>query len=203
MNNKDEDENKYDYQFELFIITIIIICMIYIYKSKNTKKYLYKLIKEENKLKKEGMYGNIIFIIIGILLNGFFYAFINLSAGFIFGFKRGVILAYIIAIISSIISFYLSKYIFKQRFINFMKNYDRLKKIYKNQYNINTFQWFKINILLRITPIAFNITNYFLGATNINIFIYIISTMIGILPLLIFETFIGSTIKNIHNLIKR
>lgn len=200
----EKDKNNYDYQYESFIIAIIIICMIYVYKSKNTKKYLYKLINEENKLKKKGIYGNIIFIIIGIILNqGFFYPYINLSTGFIFGFERGVILSYILVIISAIVGFYLSRYVFKQKFIGFMKNHDRLKYIYKGQYNLNTFQWIKSVILLRVSPISFNLCNYFFGTTNIDIFTYIISTMIGVIPWLFAEVYIGSKIKNVHKLVQK
>ena len=128
---------------------------------------------------------------------------VNTSSGFIFGFEKGLIIAYIIVLISSFIGFYLSRYIFKDKIVNTMKNNKKLNKIYELQYNFSFFQWIKYIILLRISPISFNLCNYFFGTTNINIFTYIISTMIGIIPWLLAEVYIGSKIKNVHKLVQK
>lgn len=194
MEKYEKEYYNNTYKYEIIIISIIILFFI-ILKSKYSNKYIHKLIKTEYNLKDKGIYGIVIFIIIGIILNQFvfLYPIINLSSGFIFGFKKGFIISYILIIISSIVSFYLSKYIFKK--IEFDKKYDL-------NYNFNTIEWIKFNILLRISPTPFNVSNYILSNTNINIITYIIGTMIGVLPWLFLEVFIGSNIKNINNIVK-
>lgn len=202
MDKSKEEKDKY--QYEIFILTIIIFFIIFAYRNKTTKKLIYKLIKQEHKLKNEGYLGIIIFIIIGVLLNQgvIFYILVNTSSGFIFGFKKGLIIAYIIVLISSFIGFYLSRYIFKDKIVNTMKNNKKLNKIYELQYNLSFFQWIKYIILLRISPISFNLNNYLLGTTNVDIFTYMIGTSIGVLFWLIPEVYVGHNIKNINKLYK-
>lgn len=204
MDNKDNKE-KYSYKYELVILSVVILFIIILSKSKYKKKYLYKIVNIEEKYKDKGIHGYLIFIIFGIILNQalLFYPFINLSSGFIFGFYKGFAIAYIIVLISSIVSFYISRYIFKNKVTNTMKNNKSLNKIYELQYNFSFYDWIKYIILLRVSPISFNITNYLLGTTNVDIMTYIIGTSIGILPWLVLEIFTGTNIKSIHKLVKK
>lgn len=203
MDNKD-NEKKYghNYEYEIFIVTIIIFIIMFISKSKYLKKCLHNLIKQETKLKNEGYTGAIIFIIIGVILNQgiIFYILVNTSSGFIFGFKKGFIIAYIIVLISSIVGFYLSRYIFKNKITNTMKDNDKLNKIYDIQENFTFYDWVKYVVLLRISPMSFNINNYLLGTTNVDIISYMVGTSIGVIPWLMIEIFIGSKISNVNKL---
>lgn len=191
-------DKKYKYLLILFIIIILFSFS----RTKYGQNILFELINEEKKLKNEGFLGILIYIILGIILNVvfFMYAFINYSSGFIFGFKRGFIISYAIVIISAIIGFFISRNILKNKVEKKIKNYELLNNIHKNQDSYNTIEWIIYNIISRVSPLPFTINNYFWGSTKITLINYIIGTMIGVLPWLLFEVYIGSKIKNIHKL---
>ena len=104
----------------------------------------------------------------------------------------------IIVIISATISFLLSRYFIKNKI---SKNNTNFQTILKNQDNFNIFDWIKYNIILRVAPLPFNIVNYFLGTTKINIWVYIFGTFIGVIPWMLFEVYTGSIVKNISKYI--
>jgi uncharacterized membrane protein YdjX (TVP38/TMEM64 family) len=189
---------KYKYLLILFIIIILFSFS----RTKYGQKILFELINEEKKLKNEGFLGILIYIILGIILNVvfFMYAFINYSSGLIFGFKRGFIISYAIVIISAIIGFFISRNILKNKVEKKIKKYELLNNIHKNQDSYNTIEWIIYNIISRVSPLPFTINNYFWGSTKITFINYIIGTMIGVLPWLLFEVYIGSKIKNIHKI---
>ena len=191
-------EKKYKYIIILFILIILFSFT----KTQTGQKIFFELINQEKKLKNEGIPGIIIYIIIGIILNVvfFMYAFINYSSGFIFGFKKGFIISYVIVIISAIIGFFISRNIFQNKIEKKIKNYELLNNIHKNQDSYNTIEWIIYNMISRVSPLPFTINNYFWGSTKITLINYIIGTMIGVLPWLLFEVYIGSKIKNIHKL---
>jgi len=189
---------KYKYLLILFIIIILFSFS----RTKYGQKILFELINEEKKLKNEGFLGILIYIILGIILNVvfFMYAFINYSSGLIFGFKRGFIISYAIVIISAIIGFFISRNILKNKVEKKIKKYELLNNIHKNQDSYNTIEWIIYNIISRVSPLSFTINNYFWSSTKITFINYIIGTMIGVLPWLLFEVYIGSKIKNIHKI---
>ena len=58
--------------------------------------------------------------------------------------------------------------------------------------------WIKYNIITRVAPIPFNIANYFWGTTEVDIWVYILATFIGVIPWMVFEVYTGSIVKNIN-----
>ena len=197
----DDDKNddskwylKYIYMVMGFVILYILI------KNPYTKSILIKLIDDEKILKNYGIMGIIVYILIGILLNVvfFLYMFVNIITGFIFGFKRGILISMIIVIVSAILSFLISRYYLKE---HIPKNNTLFKKVLKNQNEYNIFDWIKHIFITRISPLPFNIVNYFWGTTEINIWVYILSTFIGVIPWLIVEVYTGSMVKNINKFI--
>jgi uncharacterized membrane protein YdjX (TVP38/TMEM64 family) len=190
---------------KLIILILLIISLTVFSKTNYGKKKILNMLKIQEKLKNKGLIGILIYILIGILLNVFLflYIIINLSSGYIFGFKKGFIIAYIIVICSSIIGFYLSKYLLKDDINTFKNKYHILNKLHEKIHsnNLTNFDYIKYIILFRLSPIPFQVSNYLFGSTNVNIFIYIIGTMIGVLPWLIIEVYIGSKFKNISNVL--
>lgn len=183
------------------LIIIIIICIICIQKSKSSKKYLFKLVNYEKNLKKSGISGIILFIIICILLNLviFTIGLNNMITGYIFGFKNGIVIAYIINLITAIIGFIISRYFLKNNVNSLINKNKKFKKIYKNQINYKFIDWFKYNSILRISPIPFHVTSAFFGITNISFKKFILCSIFTILPACIIETYIGTNIKNLKN----
>ena len=186
MSDVNDEEKSVNYKYVLIISVLVF--LFFLSRNKYTKKYIYKLINIEESLKKYGLLGIIVYIIIGIVLNIFFfmYLIINIITGYIFGFREGILIAYIIIILSSIIPFLISRYYLKDKIINNAQENDRFKKIIDNQNNYNTFDWLKNIIISRVLPIPFIACNSFWGITNVKLYIYIIGTMIGVIPWLIF-----------------
>jgi len=201
MSDVNDEEKSVNYKYVLIISVLVF--LFFLSRNKYTKKYIYKLINIEESLKKYGLLGIIVYIIIGIVLNIFFfmYLIINIITGYIFGFREGILIAYIIIILSSIIPFLISRYYLKDKIINNAQENDRFKKIIDNQNNYNTFDWLKNIIISRVLPIPFIACNSFWGITNVKLYIYIIGTMIGVIPWLIFEVYVGSISKNIKKYI--
>lgn len=195
-------QNEYK---KLIILILLIISLTIFSETKYGKKEILNIIKFNEKLKNKGLTGILIYILIGILLNVFLflYVLVNISSGLIFGFKKGMLISYIIVIFSAIIGYYLSKYILKDD-INILKNkYNIINKFYDKIHddNLTNLDYIKYIILFRLSPMPFHVSNYLFGSTNIDISIFIIGTMIGILPWLMLEVFIGSKLKNIKNIL--
>ena len=126
-------------------------------------------------------------------------AIITLAGGFIFGLKQGVILASIASTIGATASFVLGRYLMKESIQNKLdlklKSIDRL--IYE--------QGFLIILLLRLTPvIPYNILNYALSISNVNIKKFILASWLGMLPMTILYTYLGTlavSLKKVNNVL--
>ena len=196
MDNDDKNNNSKWYLKYIFMVMGFVVLYI-LMKNPYTKSLLLEVVDEEKLLKNYGIMGIIVYIFIGILLNVvlFLYFFVNLTTGFIFGFKRGILISMTIVIISATISFLISRYFIKEKI---PKNNETFQKILKNQTNYSFYDWIKYNVITRVAPIPFNIVSYFWGTTEINIWVYIIATFIGVIPWMVFEVYTGSIVKNIN-----
>jgi len=193
----DNEEKKSKWYFKYIYIAIGLVILYILLKNKYMHSKLLQLVDEEKMLKNYGIIGILIYILIGIVLNivFFLYFFVNVVTGYIFGFKKGIPISMVIVTISSIISFVLSRYFLKE---NVKNDSSTFKTILDNQNDFNLFDWIKYNVITRISPIPFNIVNYFWGITEIDIWVYIFATIIGVIPWVIFEVYTGSIVKNIN-----
>jgi uncharacterized membrane protein YdjX (TVP38/TMEM64 family) len=196
MDNDDKKDDSKWYLKYIFMVMGFVVLYI-LMKNPYTRSLLLEVVDEEKLLKKYGIIGIIVYILIGIVLNVvlFLYFFVNLTTGFIFGFKRGLLISMTIVIISATISFLISRYFIKEKI---PKNNETFKKISEHQTNFNLYDWIKYNVVTRVTPIPFNIVSYFWGTTEIDIWVYIIATFIGVIPWMVFEVYTGSIVKNIN-----
>jgi len=131
----------------------------------------------------------------------------NIISGYIFGLFKGSILTLIGCIISGIISFYISRKFFRKPLLNEIKNNDEVgddfKEILEIQNKLSTMEWSELIFLSRLGPIfPFHLISYFWGLTDVKNYLFIIFTTLGVLPILIFETYIGTQIINIKNIFK-
>ena len=196
-------EKKEKTNYKIYIGIIALLIFVYIYENNPYKnKILNKLILEEKILTHKGIIGIIIYILIGILLNVFLFLYmpVNIISGYLFGFMKGSAISYIIVIISAIIGFYVSKHLFKQHLEKIDNKYfNKIKeKLNKN----DTFSYIKYNIIGRIMPIPFHVCNYFWGTTDVSLSVFIIGTSIGTIPWMLVEIYVGSVLKNSHNILK-
>ena len=104
----DEKNEEKNVKYKIILISSVLIFLFLLSRNKYTKKYIYKLINIEKTFKKYGLIGILFYIFIGILLNVFvfMYFIVNIITGYIFGFKKGILIAFTIVIISSIIISY-------------------------------------------------------------------------------------------------
>lgn len=187
----------------IIVIFIALLCLFFISKTPRGKKMILQIFQAEIKLKKYGLFGIILYIIIGIILNItlFLYMPVNIMSGFLFGFKKGFLISYCIVMISAIISFYIAKYFLKEKIEKNIEKYEKLLEIYKKQDTFTLQDWFMYVILTRVSPVPFNFSNYFWGITKISVFVFILSSSIGVLPWFFFEVLGGSKIKHIEKLL--
>ena len=196
---------SYEYSF-LFILLLLglpaLIGVIANNKSifNKVKKYMLKVEKSKK------FHHHVYFVLSIIIMNVFFFnsSLANLVGGYLFGLKMGSILTYIGCILSSMIGFYISKHylhhvltdMFKKNSIfgNYYKKIDHTKLSDKDS--------IELVALSRLSPEApFQLFNLFWGTININWYSYLIGTLV-ILPVVVFETFLGTQIKNINLLFK-
>ena len=138
---------------------------------------------------------SIIFLIYSILsLPGLFLLWI--FSGFIYGTIYGYIISVIYTSLGFIIIFILSKTLFKNFFNNKFNSYlNKIEKIVgSNSY--------EVLILFRMWPINFPyfIQNISLSFFKISTMKYIITTIIGLAPIMIFCCIFGSTLKELKEL---
>ena len=190
----------------LFIISSILFPLIsyYIFKHKKIQKKIFSIIAF---LKYEGttFTGKLYYICLVVIMNIVFMnsTLPNLISGYIFGLHKGILLTLIGCVISGVISFYMARYILKDKIIKKIEKNEVLSKIKEDEKLLETNDWFQLATLSRLPPIyPFHLTSYFWGITDISIIIFIIGTIIGILPGLSLETFIGYKFSNIKDIFK-
>tara|TARA_B100002051_G_C16677211_1_gene607742 strand:+ start:355 stop:1080 length:726 start_codon:yes stop_codon:yes gene_type:complete len=207
MENDKNDKN--DKNGNIYIIILISLPLIlYILLNNNiTKNLLFNFIKNISLLKGSN-HGKLLFVIFVILMNIIFFhnTISNIISGYIFGLRDGLILTMIGNIISGIFSFYVSKYYINKRILRFInKSYylKDFKNIIVKERNISDYEWFKLVVFSRLSPMySFQIISYYWGVTDVPLYIFILGSIIGSLPISIFDTYIGSKLNNIRHLFK-
>jgi uncharacterized membrane protein YdjX (TVP38/TMEM64 family) len=191
----------------LFMISMVIFPIIsyYFFKHKNIQKYLFGLITYLKYMGNKSVKGQIYYILIVVIMNIVFMnsTIPNLMSGYIFGFKKGTLLTLIGCIISGVISFYTSRYILKDKILEEVEQQPVLSEIKKDEKLLTTYDWFELTILSRLPPTyPYHLTSYFWGITDIHVLIFTIGSLIGILPGLSLETYIGYKLTNIKDIFK-
>jgi len=191
----------------LFMISMVIFPIIsyFFFKHKNIQKYLFSLITYLKYMGNKSVKGQMYYILIVVIMNIVFMnsTIPNLMSGYIFGFKKGTLLTLIGCIISGIISFYTSRYILKDKILEEVEQQPVLSKIKEDEKLLTTYDWFELTILSRLPPTyPYHLTSYFWGITDIHVLIFTIGSLIGILPGLSLETYIGYKLTNIKDIFK-
>lgn len=163
-----------------------------------------KLFKENvKKIKKEQtMETYLIFIVIVIFANLVLYSSTipNLLAGYLFGLTKGSILTLIGCAISSIVSFSIGGSMNMEMFKSGV-----FKNFYKNISNKSLSQYKKTELvfLSRLAPLfPYHIFTYFWSFVKVDFVSFLVGSLIGILPAIIFETYLGTKLNNIDEIIE-
>jgi uncharacterized membrane protein YdjX (TVP38/TMEM64 family) len=128
----------------------------------------------------------------------------NLMSGMVYGTVKGSILTTIGVLISGSISFIISRFMIKDKIENMIEDNTFLKKynniIINSEDKLNNKNMLEFVFLSRLAPISpFQTFSYFWGITNIKYWVYLLGTL-GVIPSLVFETFIGSQISDIDEI---
>jgi len=186
----------------LFIILPFI--LYFVFKNKYIQNNFFSIIRYFQKT-SGNLITKFIYVIFVVLMNLIFMnsTLPNMLSGYIFGLSNGIILTLIGCILSGIISFYLSRKVFKNSVNKLFSEYPELNSIKNDEKNFNKKDWIELVTLSRLPPTyPYHIVSYFWGITGINIILYTIGSIIGILPGLSLETYIGYTLKNIRDIFK-
>jgi uncharacterized membrane protein YdjX (TVP38/TMEM64 family) len=192
----------------LFLISSLIIFPLmsyFLFKHKKIQGVIFGIIAYLKSTANNSIIGKIYYISVVIIMNIVFMnsTIPNLMSGYIFGLKKGILLTLIGCIISGVISFYMSRYILKDKILEQVSKYPVLSRIKKDEHLLGSLDWFELTILSRLPPTyPYHLTSYFWGITDISVFIFIIGTVIGILPGLSLETYIGYKFSNIKDIFK-
>ena len=115
---------------------------------------------------------------------------LGIIAGTTLGFTRGVIAATLGSLIGAALQYALSRRLLKSTVNRFLSSRPALAAI---QVAVKK-QEFRLQFLIRLTPLNRSLTNYTLGACDVG-FLRFIVACVGFLPSLILEVYIGYTGK--------
>jgi uncharacterized membrane protein YdjX (TVP38/TMEM64 family) len=191
----------------LLISSFIIFPIIsyFLFKHKKIQKTIFGIIAYLKYKGNKSFIGKLYYVSVVIIMNIVFMnsTIPNLISGYIFGLKKGILLTLIGCIISGVISFYMSRYILKNKILEKVNKNEVLSQIKKDEKLLEKNDWFELSTLSRLPPTyPYHLTSYFWGITDISVFIFIIGSIIGILPGLSLETYIGYKFSNIKDIFK-
>ena len=187
--------------------TLIIMPIIsyFLFKHPHIQKYILGIIAYLKLTGNKSHTTKLYYIGIVVMMNLIFMSSTipNLVSGYIFGLRNGILLTLVGCIISGVISFYISRYILKEDVLDKVDKIKALKQIKTEEKNFTMREWFELTILSRLPPTyPYHLISYFWGITDIKVYIFILGTIIGQLPSLSLETYIGYKFTDIKNIFK-
>jgi uncharacterized membrane protein YdjX (TVP38/TMEM64 family) len=122
---------------------------------------------------------------------------LTLGAGFLFGVAEGTLYVVIATTSGATIAFLAARYLFSSKITDFFMSHPRLKLV---NVELAGAGW-KIVLLTRLIPFfPFKLSNYFFGLTTFSLRGYIFGTLVGIIPITIFNVYVGSLAADLTRL---
>jgi uncharacterized membrane protein YdjX (TVP38/TMEM64 family) len=123
---------------------------------------------------------------------------LTIAAGFIYGLGQAIPIISVGSTLGATIAFLLGRFLIRSLIERKIKKYPRFHAIDKA---IAVEGW-KIVLLLRLIPlIPFNLLNYALALTSVSLKAYVLASWIGMLPGTILFIYIGTTAKDLTDII--
>lgn len=120
---------------------------------------------------------------------------LTLAAGFLFGPTKGTALVTLAATLGAAAAFLVSRYLAKDFAKAKLQSYPRLKAIEEQVSQ----EGVKIVLLLRLAPLVpFTVLNYALGVTDVSLLSYTVATVLGKLPGVLSQVYVGSTGRTVE-----
>ncbi|XP_056690382.1 uncharacterized protein [Spinacia oleracea] len=121
---------------------------------------------------------------------------LTLGGGYLFGLPLGFIADSTGATIGATAAFLLGRTIGKSYVISKLKNYPKFQAVAIAIQKSG----FKIVLLLRLVPLLpFNMLNYLLSVTPVNLGAYILATWLGMMPITFAFVYVGTTLKDLSD----
>eukprot|EP01137_Pigoraptor_chileana_P035216 Opistho-2@28923 len=127
------------------------------------------------------------------------YIVLNLGAGYLYGFQTGLATVVAGACLGSFVSFQASRYMCKDYVRTKLEGHPSLKSLVRV---VEGPQGFRIIMLARLTPIPFGLQNALFSLAKIEPAIYTAATVVGLLPTQIVNTYIGTTLHTVEDVIE-
>ncbi|CAI2184538.1 5080_t:CDS:2 [Funneliformis geosporum] len=179
----------------LTIFIVIIVILLVVFKVQDHIKDYLELIEKHKK------YGILIYLAIYTICIWLFLpgSLISIAAGFLF---KPSILAGAIIIIGDIFgafgTFIFGRYVFS----DWVKAQIKKKPMFTALDSVITDEGWKIVVMLRLTPIPFNLISYFFSVSSIDLFPFLWATALGVLPGTFNAVWIGSLVKSLSRIDK-
>lgn len=142
-----------------------------------------------------------VFLFTVISFPGMFgYLVLNIAAGYMYGFWVGMLVVFISVVTGSIISFLVSRQ-FLNGFIQGMLDSDDNVALKTTVKIIDGSQGLKVIALTRLTPVPFGLQNGLFAISNVTLLKYTLATVVGLLPTQILNTYLGTTLRSMKDVI--
>ena len=183
------------------IITITFVCLDLIFLKRYLHSWLQSLLgfMEDNP-----GWGGLLFVGVFVSASLCFFPvpFLSLGAGFVYielyGLGVGVCVSFLVCyigyLLGAVICFARSRYLMRNLIVRFSKKYPVVRAV-DNAFEADGFRIF---LLFRLSPqLPFNALNYIGGITSIRFKDYCTSTLVGVVPGLIWTIFVGATFGSV------
>lgn len=189
-------ENKVAIIKFIFSAIFVIVISLLVYNSKITN-----VEKLESIMKEYSHIAPLIYILLFSVLPTFFAPItpMAIAAGFVFGTKNAFIYTAVAAFVNSTVTFFLAKYFASQMVDIFARTkYPDVYQKIKNVASDN--DGFALMAVLRLLPfIPYTMLNYIGGSLGYKYIVFILSTMLGIIPGMYLYVNIGANADNIKS----
>lgn len=178
-------------------LTILLILVVIVaFSMFDSKKYLIQFFAW---LDSYGDLAAPIFILVNMLIVVFILPsmFLTLGAGFMFGVVQGTVYILISTTSGALISFVIARHFFSDRMSAYFLGHPRLQLLHKK---FSGTGWRGI-LLTRLIPFfPFKLSNYFFGLSLFSLRDFGIGTFFGIIPITLFNAYIGSLAADLATL---
>ena len=140
----------------------------------------------------------VLFTIIS-LPGSFGYLILNIAAGYMYGFWLGLLVIFIAVSTGSVVAFHVLRWCLPASYFE-TDNEDaavlsNVRRIVEGKDGL------KIIALSRLTPVPYGLQNGMFALTNISIFKYMLGTVVGLLPTQILNTYFGTTLRSMKDVV--
>lgn len=128
---------------------------------------------------------------------GFGYLILNMMAGYLYGFFYGQIVVMVSVAMGFSIAFVLCRY-WLQGYARSISTSNALRALMRV---VDGPSGLKVILLTRLTPIPFGLQNALFAMTRVSYLTCFVASLIGLLPTQLLNTYMGSTVRNMQEVL--